>query len=66
MKFFSTVQICSQICASGTKPNGVFEQLLQKRVETRGKALFCAESVKAQMWRKLPKQGMNSGEGCGG
>ena len=53
------------MCAPGTKPNGSFEQLLQKRLEVHREHFLFAESVKAQMWQRLTKQGMDSGEVCG-
>lgn len=49
------------MCTPGTKLNVGFEQLLQKELKLTEKR----ESVKAQMWRRLTKQGMDSGEGCG-
>lgn len=63
--FVISEQMCYQMCAPGTKPNGSFEQLLQKRLEVHREHFLFAESVKAQMWQRLTKQGMDSGEVCG-
>lgn len=63
--FFISKQIFYQMCAPGTKPNGGFEQLLQNGLKLTEKHFLFAESVKAQVWRRLTKQGMDSGEGCG-